>query len=43
MNPTAEANTTCEVYCFVALADTFNGTIYSDLTEKFPVRSFKGN
>ena len=41
--PTAEANATCEVYCFAALADSIKGTIYSDLTGKFPIRLYKGN
>ena len=43
MNPSLQANAACEIYCCAALADTADGTVYSDLTGKFPVRSFKGN
>ena len=41
--PTKEANAACELFCCAALADQNEKTIYTDLTEKFPVRSFKGN
>ena len=43
LHPPQEINAVCELYCFSALADTIEGTIYSDLTGKFPVRSYKRN
>ena len=33
----------CEVFCFAALADQTTGTIYTDLTGRFPVRSLHSN
>ena len=30
-----------DMFCFVALADANSGTMYTDLTGTFPVRSFK--
>ncbi len=41
MFPAHEACTMQDVFCFAALADTNAGTMYSDLTGAFPVRSFK--
>ena len=32
-----------EIFCYAVLADSNEGTVYSDLTGKFPVQSFKGN
>ena len=32
-----------EMFCFAMLADKNEGTVYSDLTEKFPVQSFEGH
>jgi hypothetical protein len=31
-----------KIYCFGAIGDKNENTIYSDLTEQFPVRSFDG-
>jgi hypothetical protein len=31
-----------DVFCFAALANTITGTMYTDITGAFPVRSFKG-
>ncbi len=41
MFPAHEACTMQDVFCFAALADANAGTMYSDLTGAFPVRSFK--
>jgi len=30
-----------DVFCFVALANTITGKMYTDITSAFPVRSFK--
>ena len=43
MNPAHEANAGCEMFCFAAITDCTEDTIYSDLAGKFPIRSFKGN
>ncbi len=43
MCPAQEANASCNLFCFAALADTNENTIYTDLTGKFPVRSHKGH
>ena len=43
MCPAQEENATCNLYCFAALANTNENTIYSDLTGKFTVRSHKGH
>ena len=43
MHPAQEANASCDLFCFAALADTNENTIYTDLTGKFPVRSHKGH
>ena len=42
-NPPYEAQAVNEIFCFAALADSTQGTIYTDLPGKFPVRSFKGH
>ena len=42
-NPPHDLAAKCEVYCFAALADQTTGTIYTDLTGRFPVRSLHGN
>ena len=39
--PTHEACNTQDILCFAALADACTGTMYTDLTGAFPVRSFK--
>jgi len=31
-----------DVFCFAALAKNITGTMYTDITGAFPVRSFKG-
>ncbi len=41
MFPAHEACTMQDLFCFAALADANAGTMYSDLTSAFPVRSFK--
>jgi hypothetical protein len=41
MMPQQEACSMQDVFCFAALADANTGTIYTDLTSSFPVRSFK--
>ena len=38
MNPAHEANARCKMFCFAALADGTEGTIYLDLAGKFPIR-----
>ena len=44
MNPAEEVCTAInnKVFCFAALADTTKGTIYSDLTGRFPLQSYAG-
>ena len=32
-----------EMFCFAMLADKNEGTVYSNLTGKFPVQSFEGH
>ncbi len=39
--PQQEACSMHDVFCFAALADANTGTMYTDLTDSFPVRSFK--
>jgi hypothetical protein len=41
MFPAHETCTMQDVFCFAALVDANAGTMYSDLTSAFPVRSFK--
>jgi len=44
MNPPEELNATeTDLFCFAVLADTVEGTIYIDLTGRFPVRSYRNN
>ena len=43
MEPEENKNAKCELFCFAALAEDFNSTIYSDATGKFPVPSYHGN
>ena len=43
MNPIEETYAPCELFCYAALADKFDNTIYSDATGKFPVPSYHGN
>ena len=33
----------CEIYSFAELVDTNEKTIYTDLTGKFPIRSYKSS
>ena len=42
MNPDHQPQAAHHIYCFAALADLNSGTIYTDLTGRFPVRSYKG-
>jgi hypothetical protein len=39
--PAHEACATQDMFCFAALTDAMTGTMYTDLTGAFPVRSFK--
>ncbi|KAL7527446.1 hypothetical protein ACHAXR_001968, partial [Thalassiosira sp. AJA248-18] len=41
MAPTEEMCQTHDIFCFAALADMNDGTMYTDLTGQFPVRSYK--
>jgi hypothetical protein len=41
MMPQQEACSMQDMFCFAALANANTGTIYTDLTGAFPVRSFK--
>jgi hypothetical protein len=41
MLPAHKACVTQDMLCFAALADATTGTMYTDLTVAFPVRSFK--
>ncbi len=41
MFPTHEACAMQDMFCFAALADANTGTMYTDLTGAFPIRSFK--
>ena len=43
MNPVEERDAPCELFCYAALAEEFDHTIYSDATGKFPVPSYHGN
>ena len=43
LHPPQEVNAACELFCFTTLADTNTGTIYTDLTGRFPVQSFQGH
>ena len=43
MNPTQQMCSALDMFCFAALADANEGTMYTDLTGKFPVRSYKNN
>jgi hypothetical protein len=41
MSPTQEACTVHDIFCYAALANATTGTMYTDLTCAFPIRSFK--
>jgi hypothetical protein len=41
MMPQQEACSMQDMFCFAALANANTGTMYTDLTGSFPVRSFK--
>ena len=41
MFPQHKICTMQDVFCFAALANTITGTMYTDITGAFPVRSFK--
>jgi len=43
MNPPQQMCSALDMFCFAALADANEGTMYTDLTGKFPVRSYKNN
>ena len=44
MNPTEQICTAIDdkIFCYAVLADENEGTIYSDQTGRFPVRSYSG-
>ncbi len=42
MSPQQELCAVQDIFCFTALADAITGTMYTDITGAFPVRSFKG-
>ena len=42
-NPPSEKDASCEIFCCAALANTIDGTLYTDLTGRFPIRYYKGN
>jgi len=41
--PTKEADAEWELFIGAAFAETFDGTIYTDITGGFPITSYKGN
>jgi hypothetical protein len=41
MFPPQETCAMQDVFCFAALADAITGTMYTNITGAFPVRSFK--
>ena len=43
MEPEEDKTADWELFCFAALAEEFNNTIYSHATGKFPVPSYNGN
>ena len=43
MEPGENKNAECELFCFAALADELNSTIYSNATGNFPVPLYHGN
>jgi len=43
MHPPQQMCAALDMFCFAALADANEGTMYMDLTGKFPVRSYKNN
>ena len=43
MHPAQQVCSTIDMFCFATLADANEGTMYTDLTGRFPVMSFKGN
>ena len=43
MHPPEDKNAPCDLFCYAALADEFDNTIYSDATRKFPVPLYHGN
>ena len=42
-NSPSEQDASCEILCCAALTNTIDGTLYTDLTGRFPIRSYKGN
>ena len=42
-NPPSEKDVSCEIFCCAALANNIDGTLYIDLTGRFPIRSYKEN
>jgi hypothetical protein len=41
MSPTQEACAMHDMFCFAALTDATTGTMYTNLTGAFPIRSFQ--
>ena len=42
MNPTQENLKENDIFCFTVIANVQERTLYTDLTGKFPVRSYSG-
>ena len=42
-NPPSEQDASYEIFCCAALANNIEVTLYTDLTGRFPIRSYKGN
>ena len=43
MHPPQQMCSTIDMFCFATLADANAGTMYTDITGRFPVMSYKGN
>ena len=43
MNPVEDKNAPCKIFCYAALAEEFENTIYSDATGTFLVPYYHGN
>ena len=43
LHPPQNATAPCELFCFAALADTMSKTLYTDITGRFPVLSYRGH
>ena len=43
MKPVEDRNAPCDLFCYTALAEEFDNTIYLDATGKFPIPSYHGH